>query len=218
MSLIIIHGNGLIAISQKVLEIKKRFAPLLVTEISGKNLSFDQALVELATLSLFAPDRLVILEEFDDKIDLTKIPQQAELTVVIKYNKAVSPATIKKAQELKFQILSFTEKDETSIFPFLDKLAEKNQQTLLEIDKLLNQYGGQYILTMIFYMLRRMIILSKNLPPFVVKKITRQSQNFPPEKISQLYKEALEIDFKIKTGRIEEKMAVTLLINKILTC
>ena len=85
-----------------------------------------------------------------------------------------------------------------------------------QLDGLLKEYGSQYILTMIFFMLRRLVNPPKNLPPFVIKKIEAQRKNFDQEKIKELYKNGIETDFKIKRGLLEEKMGLTLLLNKML--
>lgn len=212
MQLIVIHGNGLSAISQKVSEIKKGFDNVSTTEINSKERDFDQAVVAVATPSLFSEKRLVVLEDFE-KIDASKLPADGDLTVVLRFSKQL-PATSGILKQ-KGQIINLSERDEKNIFPFLDKLADKNQDAAVEIDKFLEGFGGQYLLTMIFYLLRRMVQTTK--PGFMAGKIEKQKKNFPLERIKTLYKDSLETDFKIKSGLIEEKLGLTLLVNKFLT-
>ena len=184
----------------------------------------SKAVMEFSTPALFAEKRLVILENFDPPtnseqgIDFSSLPEDESLTVVFRFGKnltAQSPL-LKAALIRGAQLVNLTEADEQSIFPFLDSLAFKNPKALEELDGLLARYGSQYLLTMIFYLLRRMIQPGKNLSPFVAKKIARQRQNFSPEEITNLYKEALEADFKIKNGLIDDKMALALLLSRIL--
>lgn len=219
MTLIILHGNGLTGQINKLQDIKSRFDPLNIFQISGKESDFEQAVVNLSTASLFAEERLVILEEFEESLDLSKLPSESELTIVLRFQKSlpVNSKLLKSAASLNPQIILVTETEETSIFPFLDKLAEKRSQALAELDPLLEQFGGQYLLTMIFYMLRRLILRPKKLPEFVLRKLEVQRKIFDLKKLKALYRFALETDFKMKNGLIEEKLGLTLLLNRILT-
>lgn len=219
MTLIILHGNGLTGQINKLQDIKSRFDPLNIFQISGKESDFEQAVVNLSTASLFAEERLVILEDFEESLDLSKLPSEPDLTIVIRFQKAlpVNSKFLKSAVSLNPQIILVTETEETSIFPFLDKLAEKRPQALAELDPLLEQFDGQYLLTMVFYMFRRLILRPKKLPEFVIRKLEAQRKNFDLKKLKGLYYFALETDFKMKNGLIEEKLGLTLLLNRILT-
>lgn len=216
MKLILIHGNALVAIQNKLREVKKKYDNFSILEFDAKQKSFSEILPEIGTGGLFSEDRLIILQNFED-IDLEKLNDES-LTVVLKYSKSLASNSkiLKAAISKKAEIISLSEKDESSIFPFLDKLAEKNQTALKELESLFNQFGGQYLLTMCFYMLRRLVQTPKNLPPFVLKKIEKQKRNFPIEKIADLYKQSLETDYKIKSGLLEERIGLFLLVNKIL--
>lgn len=215
--IIILHGNGLSAISNKLISIKKGFDPLAILSLSSREKDFATALMEISTGQLFSQNRLIILEDFDD-VDLDKLPEDENLTLVLRFSKDLreNSVLLKQAYKKKAQILLLSEEKEKNIFPFLDELAEKNPQSLKKLNRLLEEFGGQYILTMIFYLLRRLLMSPKKLPSFVVQKINKQKQNFPLEKIKELYRYALETDFKIKTGVIEEKLGLTLLVDKIL--
>ncbi|MBI2022193.1 hypothetical protein HYS93_04950 [Candidatus Daviesbacteria bacterium] len=218
-NLILIHGNGLTAILSKISSLKKNFDPLSVRIISKEEVEWDQAVINLSTNGLFSEKILAILDGFDEKIDLSKIPENQNLTLVIKITKPLTTTSslVKQVLKLKGQVISLTEKDEVNIFPFLDKLSEKNPTALAELDKLLKEYGGQYLLAMLFYMFRRLLTPTKRLPEFIAKKINKQKQNFNQEKLRKLYKLAIETDFKIKTGLLEEKIGINLLVGKILT-
>lgn len=218
MNLIILHGNGIVSLSQKLSQIKKDFDPQSIQILSGKDLEFEKAVIWLSTPQLFSEKRLIVLEDFET-VDLEKLPEEEGLTIVLKIPKslAVNSVILKSAIKLKGQIFQFNEKDEKIIFPFLDNLAEKNLKALGEVDKLISEYGGQYILTMLFYLFRRLILKPKKLPDFVLKKIERQQRNFDTEQIKYFYKQSLETDFKIKSGLVQEKLGITLLVNNILT-
>ena len=116
-----------------------------------------------------------------------------------------------------FEVMFFPEGKEVSIFPFLDLLAAKDKKAFLELQKLKD--GGfdiYYFLTMTFYLLRNLVATPKRAPDFVRTKLQRQRKNFTEAKITQLYKDLLEIDFKIKSGLMEIPQAEFLLINRFL--
>lgn len=221
--IIILHGDGLSAISQKISQIKKDFDPVSTTSFSGKELGFDEALVKFSTPGLFSEKRLVILEDFDltgGKVDLDKLPEEKELTVVLKASKELTQASVllKQAKKLEAKIFLLRVQDEKSIFPFLDALAErKDVEAYSLFEKNYDAYGSQYLLTMIFYLLRKFVLKPKNLPGFVLQKMERHKRNFSQEKIKGIYLKVLETDFKIKSGLLEERMGMTLLIERILT-
>lgn len=219
MDLIILAGNGDVLISNKLREIRKDFTKEAITEIDNKSLSIEQILVQLSTPSLFAEKRLVILDQSDEKIDLKLLSDNPDLTLVIRFHKAL-PANsklLKQANEQKAKVFQFTEQEEASIFPLIDLLADKNPKALQEIDYRIEEHGGQYILTMIFYMLRRMVQRTDKLPGFVKSRIEKQKRDFPLSKINELYRYALETDFKIKSGKIDERLGLTLLFEKIIS-
>lgn len=215
--IILIHGNALVSISQKISQLKKGYNPLSVSELSVKSLGWGQVILDLSNSSLFDEKRLVILEQIDVSSEIDDLPDSPNLTVVLKFTKSL-PSTskiLKSAILKKAQIILLSERDEVAIFPFLDGLAEKKTNVLQDLDEILVEAGGQYLLTMIFYMFRRLIVSPKSLPPFVFKKIENQKRNFPQDKITYFYKRGLETDFKIKSGLISEKLALTLLAQEI---
>lgn len=219
MEVIILHGNGLIGQLNKLAQIKKNFNPLATLEFSGKEIDFEKMLVSLKTPQFFSEKRLVVLENFSETEDLKVLPtDDLDLTVVIRFSKSLlkSSQIFKSGNLIKAQFIEVSEIEGKNIFPFLDKLAEKNPQALSQLDNLLKDYGGQYLLTMIFYLLRRLILISKTLPPFVVKKLEKQKLNFSQNKVTDLYKLGLETDFKIKSGLMDEKLGLSLFVNQLL--
>lgn len=214
MKLILLHGNFQIAVLQKAAQIKKEFDPLSISEIADSGPGFN-----LSSPSLFSEKRLVILENPDIKVVEKIIEEKSiDLTILIKFSKHLekSSAVLKKILENKGEVFNFEESAQISIFPFLDMLGTKNRNAFKEFEKNYSQYGGQYLITMLAYFLRRMIQRSKTSSDFMSQKIESQKRNFNQERIKSLYSEIIETDFKIKQGLIEEKLGVTLLVQKIL--
>lgn len=214
MKLILIYGSFQDAVLKKVSEVKKKIDPLSISEISEGASRFD-----FASPSLFSDKRLIILENPDIEIVEQAISHDdADLTILIKFSKALekSSLVLKKVLELKGEVLSFDETSQISIFPFLDMLGNLNRRVFIEFEKNYNEMGGQYILTMLAYFLRRMVQKPKSGSDFMRQKIETQKRNFNLGRIEKLYREIIETDFKIKQGLTEERFAVTQLVQKIL--
>jgi len=70
---------------------------------------------------------------------------------------------------------------------------------------------------MIFYSLRKLILPSKSSSPFAKQKIEQQKKLRSLDDLERLYKETLDLDFKIKKGAVENKIGLTLLVQKFLS-
>ncbi|OGE36319.1 hypothetical protein A3B45_02335 [Candidatus Daviesbacteria bacterium RIFCSPLOWO2_01_FULL_39_12] len=170
----------------------------------------------LMTPSLLSEEQLIILENPDETFtDYTLYPIPYTLIFWFDHevlNKKPIMEWVKKEQG---ELLFFPEAKEVSVFPFLDLLASGDKKAFLEMDKLKKaNYDTQYFITMIFYLLRSLAVIPKNALPFVKQKLERQRKRFNLEKIENLYKDILKIDFKIKSGLMEKDQAEFLLINK----
>lgn len=212
MKLILLHGSLQEAVLNKVSAIKKEFDPLSITEISEVGAGFS-----LSSPGLFSSKRLVIFENPDIKIvEKTVLETDPDLTILVKFNKSLEKSSpiLKKVLENRGETVVFDENNQTSIFPFLDMLGTK-KPAFKEFEKNYSEFGGQYILTMLAYFLRRMVAKPKTGSDFMRQKIEFQKKNFSPDRIKKLYRAILDTDYQIKQGLIEENLGVTLLIQKI---
>lgn len=214
MKLILLHGSFQDGLLKKLVQIKKEFDSLSVTEIADTGPGFN-----ISSPGLFSEKRLLILENPDIKVVEKVISEKdPDLTVVLKFKKSLEKSSVilKKVLEAGGEVMVFDENNQTSIFPLLDMLGTKSKAAFKEFEKNYPEFGGQYLLTMLAYFLRRMIAKPKSTSDFMRQKIASQKKNFSLEKIENLYKEIIETDFKIKQGLVEEKLGVTLLVQKIL--
>lgn len=215
MKSILVYGSLQDSVIKKITQIKKEFNPMSVTELPDAGSGFN-----LSSPSLFSEKRLIILENPDIKA-VEKITEiiDPDLTILMKFSKTLekSSAVLKRAQEMKWEIYVYDETTQTNIFPFLDMLGTKNKNSLREFEKNYSEFGGQYLLTMLAYFLRRMIQKPKSSSDFMRQKVESQKKNFDLEEIKNYYREIINTDFQIKQGVIEEKLAVTLLVQKIVS-
>jgi len=208
MKLHLLHGAAKAASRKKLTEIKQKFDPnnILVFE---EGADFKQIKDNLAASSIFPTNRLVVLENPDEKIAFDNLDSSDYLTLVLWFDHEVNTRKWVDAE-----ILFFPEGRETSVFPLLDLLAADNTKAFLEIKKLkMAGFDIYYIMTMVFYLLRNLVASPKNAPDFVKQKLMRQRKNFNLERLIFLYKEVLQIDFKLKSGLIEVEQAEFSLVN-----
>lgn len=121
---------------------------------------------------------------------------------------------------------------ELDIFKTIDALAAKNKpQALALLHKHLD--GGEvplYLLSMIAYQFKNLLIVKElaqkglmyasivnksGLHPFVVKKTYYACNQFSFEELQNIYRKIFQIDFDIKTGRIEAETALDLFVAQI---
>jgi DNA polymerase-3 subunit delta len=123
-------------------------------------------------------------------------------------------------------------KMDVNIFKTIDALAQRDKKTAF---KLLHEHLKQgeneiYLLSMFVYQVRTLLklkdLIEKGTPfyslakkaglhPFVVKKSSEQLRNFTLDQLKRIYQRLLEIELKIKVGRIDGPTALDLLIAEI---
>lgn len=206
--LLLLHGPAIEASRRKLQELRKKFNSDNVIVFDEKT-DQQQILVNLQSQSLFDSERLVIIENLTEGLNLpTDINKLTTLILWFDHK-------IDKKEWSGFEEFFFPEAREVSVFPLLDLLAAKDFGAYLEIKKL--KAGGfdiHYFLTMVFYLLRNLVVTPKTAPSFVKQKLEKQRSFFSKEKLIELYKEILEIDFKLKSGLLEEPQAEFLLVQK----
>ncbi len=209
MTRLLLHGPAKAASRKKLIELKQKFDGSVVVFEEGADLQAIKT--ALFSQSLFTDQQLIILENPPEALfDNEQRTTSNEL--ILWFDHKVDPKDWPGLEES-----FFPESQEVSVFPFLDLLAANDKRAFLEIEKL--KAGGFdifYLLTMTFYLLRSLAVAPKKAPDFVRKKLDRQRENFSKEKITELYKDMLEIDFKIKSGLLEKSHAEFLLIFKFL--
>lgn len=210
MKIIILSGPGEVNKRAEMSIIKQQFAQDAVSIYDLSLHKISDIDLALSTQSLFnATDKLIIIENTPDGIDLKKLVKKdnsATLLFLTATPKQTSPL-LSSAREIKAKIINFEADKETTAFSYLDGLIEGKEDTFSELQKLLDGYGGMYVLSMIYYLLRRNL-----LPPpqsvFMQKKIKAQKQMLKMGDWQQLYLMTLKTDFAIKSGNLPESVAI----------
>lgn len=150
-----------------------------------------------------------------------------EITKLILY------ARHQKINTIEANLVEEIVKPESSvgIFDFVDAIGAKNQKKAVTLFEKLIESGENelYILTMIIYQFRNMLIISDYLirrtptgqiaslakiHPFVVQKTTAVLGKYDRSKLISNYLKLGETDFAIKTGQIDAKLSILLLISE----
>lgn len=207
MKLLILHGPAKAASRKKLIEEKLKFDTNNVV-VFEEGSDLQTILGSLATPSLFSDQQLIILENPpEDFTNYTLYPNPCTLILWFDHQVSEKKPITEWVRKLTGEIYFFPESKEVSVFPFLDYLAAKDNRAFLELNKLkMAGFDIHYFITMVFYLLRNLLVTPKNVP----------RKNFTQESITNLYKDILEIDFKIKSGLLEKPQAEFLLINEFL--
>ncbi len=161
--------------------------------------------------------------------------QSLEIKKLISYK---NKGLVKK-EDVKLLVRS---KIETDIFKTIDAVADKNKKQALNLLHKHLEKGDSplYLLAMINYQFRNLLVvkdfiekkrhqftnytrmtrinvLSKELKmhPFVIRKTFWQARKFTLEELKKIYRKIFQVDLDIKTGKIEPKTALELLITGI---
>lgn len=211
MKVVLLHGPAINSSRKKLQELRRKFAPDNVM-VFEKGADTGEILTNLKSQSLFDGERLIIVENPQENLFLDSSPftLSSSFTLVLWFDHEIETSVYAGAE-----VLFFPELMEVSVFPFLDNLAYRDKKAFLELDKL-NKSGfdSQYLITMVLYLLRSLTVTPTNAPQFVKNKLVKQQANFPPERLTAFYKFVLALDFKIKSGDLDENQVQFLLVQR----
>jgi len=116
--------------------------------------------------------------------------------------------------------------NETNIFDTMDAIAQKNKKKAIDLIKKHIEKGESaiYLLTMIASQIRNIISVKSSdgekaydlgMHPFVFSKSLSQSRNFSLEDLKRIYARIVELDSQIKVGKIDQSIAIDMLIAEI---
>ena len=110
---------------------------------------------------------------------------------------------------------------ETNIFDTIDAIAIKDKKKAVELMKEHIEKGDSvlYLLSMIASQIRNIISVKSGsgsgMHPFVLRKASYQARNFSMEDLKRIYRKITDLDFEIKVGKIDQDIALDVLISEI---
>ncbi|KPJ54654.1 hypothetical protein AMJ47_03815 [Parcubacteria bacterium DG_72] len=145
-------------------------------------------------------------------------------------NEVQKLAAFKKGKEItvKDVMLLVKPKIETDIFKTIDAIALKNKKQALNLLHKHLEKGDNplYLFSMINFQFRNILcikdLMEKGKPlarsglhPFVVRKSYQQAQRFSFDELKKIYQKIFQVDYNIKTGKVEAQTALDLLIAEL---
>ncbi len=121
---------------------------------------------------------------------------------------------------------------QTNIFKTLDLISQKNKKRALKLlfNHLEKGENEIKLLSMMIFQFRNILKIKNlidqkksllqiqklsGLHPFLIKKISPIVQNFSIEELKKIYQKLLELDFKIKSGRVDAKTGIEMFIAEL---
>lgn len=130
--------------------------------------------------------------------------------------------------EVKDVRLFVKPKFETDIFKTIDAISLKNKKQALNLLHKHLERGDSplYLLTMINFQFRNILgvkdLMEKNealthsgLKPFLARKSCEQAKKFTYDELKKIYQKIFQVDYSIKTGKIDPQAALDLLIAEL---
>jgi DNA polymerase-3 subunit delta len=114
----------------------------------------------------------------------------------------------------------------TNIFDTVDAIAQRNKRKAIDLIKNHIEKGESaiFLLATIASQIRNIISVKSSdgeraydlgMHPFVFSKSLSQSRNFSLEELKRIYARIVELDFQIKVGKIDQNIAIDMLITEI---
>lgn len=111
---------------------------------------------------------------------------------------------------------------ETNIFDTIDAIANKDKKKAFDLLKTHIEKGDSaiYLLAMIASQIRNIISVKGseeriNMNPFVMRKSIQQAINFSLDDLKKIYQRILQLDSEIKVGKVDQNIALDILISEI---
>lgn len=223
--MLILHGANIVASRQALTE-QKECARQKGTELvmySGKNLDLTKLKQALESASLFGGDRLVIIESF---FSLAKSRLKENILFYLKEADFLTALIIWEGKQIDGRMLRslaskakiHTFKLSAVIFKLLDSLQPNQPQISLNY---LHQTLETEPPELVFYMLAqrtRHLLIAKDLgkkglsgfAPWQQGRYLSQAEKFSQDRLRQLHRELLALDWRQKTGQANFPLASAL--------
>lgn len=161
--------------------------------------------------------------------DLWQMASEIKKLITYKLNcKSVSEQRI-TADDIKLLVRA---KLDDNIFSFVDALGQKDKKRALKLlhDQIASGQNVFYLLTMIAYQLRNLLVISdlakqrkslyqisylSKIHPYVVSKTLQQIKNFNLNELKKIYRTLLEADIAFKRGSADSLLLMDLLVTKL---
>lgn len=221
----ILHGQDTVKSRQGLEKLKVQAKNIEGITLNGPKLTLTDFIQALESKSLFSQDRLVILENLlsgkksKEKEQILQYLQDEKVlvTLILWEDGEISRSTLRLFPQAEISIFKL----DPFLFRFIDALKPDNAEILI---KLFRQSIIQEDVNFIFYMLVRhfrLLLFLKTgerkgleevdrLADWQKTKLIKQAQLFDQNKLLNVYRQLLEIDYREKTGLAPYPLTQTL--------
>lgn len=223
----ILHGDNVFESRKQLDRIKSSFEGEIIS-LDGKNLSETAFIQSTQSQFLFSTEKLVVVENFLSDVARGRNPSEAagkisakgdkkkikldfskiEPEIIFWEDKELGKTILDEFKDVKTKVLLF--KTPTTIFKFCDALSPKNCPNLVFLlRECLKTAEPEYVFIMIVRQFRLMLNPGGS-APWQQAKIMNQSKSFGQNRLKEIYKKLLEIDYKTKTGQSPQNLEFNL--------
>jgi len=227
----IVHGDDYPKSRRLIINQQKKLAMGLKTERDISDTTPRELYETSCSFDIFGNAPFVVLNIPSTKVAnaqdyieiMKKIPDKTVLIILCDRELGRTNAFYKSAPDLKARVVLNSEVQDSNIFKFVDNVFMKNKMgAYKELEKLHQEDANDfYIMSMLLYGLRNIthakyhtdVFANKN--SFVKNKAIAQANNFSTDEIRDLYLFMYDVDKKLKTGLIDQELALVRTIEKV---
>jgi DNA polymerase III delta subunit len=228
----IVHGDDYAKSRRLVLNQQKKLALGLRVEKETEDFSPRELYETACSFDIFGNPPFIVLNiphtklaEADDYIKvMQKIPKESVLIILCERELGRTNAFYKNAAKLKAKVVLNNQPQTSNIFKFVDSVFFKNKNTAYEELEKLTEEGADtfYLLSMLLYGLRNVahakfstVEFAKK-SNFVREKSLAQAEHYTQQDIRDMFNLMYQTDKKLKTGLINQEVALVYTMEKIL--
>lgn len=230
--LYIVHGDNLTKSRALILNQQKKLGIQYKEEFDILDFSPEELLMKIRSLDIFGNQQFFIINisgtsrsNMESYINvLTQAPEQ--LTVIILSDTKLSPtnAFIKNAAMLKAKTLEHSPERKESVFNFVDAVLRKDRKTSYKLlhEELENDKSPIELFSLLTYGIRSLASakfennLFKKQMPFVQSKHKQFANSHSEKSVLDLYEYFYNLDRQAKIGEMDQEIALTLAVEKML--
>jgi len=228
----LVHGDDYAKSRRLVLNQQKKLSMGLKVERDAADFSPRELYETACSFDIFGNPPFIVfnipntkIAESEEYIKIAKkIPDKTVLIILCQKELGRTNAFYKNASKLKAKVVLNNKAQTSNIFKFVDSVFFQNKNSSYEELEKLTDEGNDpfYILSMLLYGLRNIthakfstVEFAKK-SSFVREKALIQAENFTHQNIKDLFNFMYDVDKKLKTGLINQEIALVYTIEKIL--
>lgn len=210
--MIILHGENTVKSRERLTRILQAAHTQNkdVIRLAAKELTSALLEENLASVSLFGTEKLIVVEELHSlpksaKKDalIAQLSGIGEIPVILWEKRQLTPTMLKKlpkAQDEEF-------KSSSLLFKWLDTFGSRRDITsqVTELHQIYKEDGAEFLFAMLIRQVRLLISAKDDGQlkgaPFMIARIKKQAVTFGLEKLLQIHHHLLEIDLSHKTSQ-----------------